>query len=292
MSYLPPESPDESAHTADKRRRIPGGGAARAGGGAGRTCHGEYRCAEPGTERDGAVADAAAADRVQSNRGAGMGHRRNAGGLRDRGAAQTFAGKTGHGDFRNQSRRESRRECLLLRNSGRGARRHAASHSVGGDVALLEKDGSEIRKLRARGAGHRGNDFERRIAGPGFAQRECAGAVERRREIHAAIAKDHTQPTQRRKRSARAQLLLAIRTKTRQKRGAGHGLRRDFFRRRFHHAAAPRPDAHRIAESSFSLGRANRSRFSALSGFRRKNLLRRKGPDFLKKLRSFSPSEK
>jgi len=54
-----------------------------------------------GAQRGSAVVDAAAADRVQPDRGAGMGHRRDAGGLRDRGAAQTFAGKAGHGDFRD-----------------------------------------------------------------------------------------------------------------------------------------------------------------------------------------------
>src|SRR3981189_1751641 len=44
--------------------------------------------------------------------------------------------------------------------------------------------------------GRRRIDFERRIAESSVAQRECAGAVEWRREIHAAIAKDHAQPAQ------------------------------------------------------------------------------------------------
>ena len=51
----------------------------------------------------------------------------------------------------------------------------------------------------------------------------------------------------------------------RQGRGAGHGLCRDFLRRRFHHAVAPRPHAHRIAQSSLALGRADRGGFCALA---------------------------
>src|SRR5260370_14698696 len=128
----------------------------------------------------------------------------------------------------------------------------------GGDVLVLEKRKCEIREFRARGAGRGGIDFERRIAGSGFAERECAGAVERRREIHAAIAKNHAQPIDRRERSARTQLLLALRTKARQKRRAGHGLRRDLFRSRLHHSAAPRPHTRRIAQSPLALGHANR----------------------------------
>src|SRR5258708_500143 len=87
----------------------------------------------------------------------------------------------------------------------------------------------------------------------------CNKIAERQREIHAAITKNHAQPIKRRERSTRPQLLLAIRTKARQERGAGHRLRRDFFRRRLHHAAAPRSHAHQIAESSFTLGQTDRS---------------------------------
>src|SRR5258708_27809325 len=158
VSYTEGNGRDE-AYSVDERRRISSGRAAGAGGGAGRFRDGEYCGAKPGAEWDSAIADAAAADRLQQNRGAGVGHRWDGGGLRDRGAAQTFAGKTGHRDFRNQSRGKSRRKYLLLRNCGSGAGRGATSHSVGGDVVVLEKDGSEIRKLGACGAGRCGNDF-------------------------------------------------------------------------------------------------------------------------------------
>src|SRR5260370_1545290 len=64
----------EAIHTSNQRRRVPGGGAAGAGCRAGGICDGEHCGTEPGTERHGTVADAAAADRLQQNRGAGMGH--------------------------------------------------------------------------------------------------------------------------------------------------------------------------------------------------------------------------
>src|SRR5712664_2257278 len=147
-----------------------------------------------------------------------MGDRRDARGLRHCRVAQTFAGETGHGDFRDQSRSQPWRKRLLLRDSRSRARGSTASYSVDGDVALFEEKRSAIRKLRAGGKGGRRACFEGRITGSGAAQRERAGAVERRSTIHAAIAENHAQSIERRKRSARPQLLLAVRTENRQRR--------------------------------------------------------------------------
>src|SRR5690348_18081050 len=60
--------------------------------------------------------------------------------------------------------------------------------------------------------------FRSRIAGSGAAEHQRAGTVERRRALHAAIEKNHAQPVERRKRSARAHLLLAFRAENRQDR--------------------------------------------------------------------------
>src|SRR6267142_1410981 len=68
------------------------------------------------------------------------------------------------------------------------------------------------------GADSGGNDFEGRATGSSAAQRECAGALERRSAIHAAIAENYAQSIERRKRSAGPQLLLAVRTENRQRR--------------------------------------------------------------------------
>src|SRR5260370_19318339 len=96
------------------------------------------------------------------------------------------------------------------------------------------------------------------IAGPGFAERECAGAVERRSKIHSAIEEDHAEPVERRKRSARADLLLAVRAAHRQRRGARFGLCGDFFRRGVDHTSASLSYRYQIVESFVALAAANR----------------------------------
>src|ERR1700681_2459186 len=81
--------------------------------------------------------------------------------------------------------------------------------------------------------------------------------MERRSEIHAAIQEDYPQPVERRKRSARADLLLAVRAAHRQRRGAGFGLRGDFCRRGVHHSSASRSYRYQIAEPFVALGAAD-----------------------------------
>src|ERR1700730_8025644 len=115
------------------------------------------------------------------------------GGRGDCGAPPALAGATRPGDFRNQFRRESGRERLLLRDGRGRARRGAASYSFVGNLSLLEGRGREIRYGGAHCSLRGGVSLEGRIAGSGFAKRECARAVDRRREVHAATEEDNAQ---------------------------------------------------------------------------------------------------
>ena len=74
-----------------------------------------------------------------------------------------------------------------------GAAREGALHHIP-SIAI---------SLCARGARRGRNRAERRPTRPGTAQRERARTVEGRGKIHAAIAENHAQPAERRKRSAR-----------------------------------------------------------------------------------------
>src|SRR5207245_1664779 len=94
---------------------------ARAGGGAGGFRYGQRCSAFLGAERDGAVTDAAATDRGASQKSAALGGGGHSRGCSDCGAAPLASGAAGPGDFRNQSRREYGRECLLLWNGGSSA---------------------------------------------------------------------------------------------------------------------------------------------------------------------------
>ena len=240
-------------------------GLARAGGGARRIRDGEHCCAEPGAERSGAIADAAAADRLQPDWRTRMGDGWDAGGLRDRGAAQTFAGKTGHGDFRDQSRSESGENVYYSGTVGAAREGGVASHAGGSDVAVLEKDGSAIWKVGAVGAA-----LAEMILKEGLPDQVLLnvnvpepwnGGVRFTRQSKKITRNQLTEGKDPRGRS----YFWLLRTANRQGYGAGHGLRRDFFRRRFHHAIASRPHAHRIAQSSFPLGRADRGGFYAIA---------------------------
>jgi len=77
--------------------------------------------------------------------GAGVGHRWDASGLRDRGAAQTFCRKSRDMVISGINHGANLGENVYYSGTGgSGARRRATSHSIGGDVAMLEKRKSEI----------------------------------------------------------------------------------------------------------------------------------------------------
>jgi len=72
------------------------------------------------------------------------------------------------------------------------------------------------------------------------------------------IAKNHAQPIERRKRSARRSYFWLFEQKIDKDVEPDTDYAAIFFRRCLHYTIAPRSHAHPIAEPSFSLGRANR----------------------------------
>src|SRR5271166_5435222 len=107
-----------------------------------------------------------------------MGGGWNAGGLRHCGAAQIVEGTSGRGDFRNQSRRESGRKCLLLRDGRRSAGSGDSSCTRAGDVPLFQENRQGFWARGATGAAVDGTDAEGRFTTAGSAERERAGSVE------------------------------------------------------------------------------------------------------------------
>src|SRR5262249_3882827 len=154
----------------------------------------------------------------------------NSGGCRNRRAAQIVAGKTGLGNFGNQSRREHGRKCLLLRDGWCGAGSGVAPYSFDCDVALRAERKSQVRSRGTHRAQGGRNYLERRIAGPSSAEHQRAGAVEGRRAFHAAIEKNYAQSIDRRKRSEGSHLLLDLRTENRKRYRAGYGFPCRFWR--------------------------------------------------------------
>ena len=170
-----------------------------------------------------------------------MGDRWDACRLRHRGAAPPPARAAGHRDFGHQLRRKPRRERVLLRHGGSGARSRVAPHPCGRDVAVLEK----IRRRFQTVGAHRTHGgracVERKAARSSAAQHQRARTLDRRRPLHAPVKKDHAQSTERRQRPARTIVFLAFRAAHQFRRREGLRLRSDFRRRRVDHAAAPRP---------------------------------------------------
>jgi len=176
------------------------------------------------SQRGSAVVDAAAADREQKRIGSGVGHRRDAGGLGDRGAAQTFAGKPDMVISGINTAQISGKMSITRVPVGAAARRRAASHSFRRQCRCARKKTEVKFEIGARDAGAARIDLKKDCRSS-FAQRECAGAVERRREITRQSQRSRATSSGR-KRSARAQLFLAVRAENRQGREPDRIMRR------------------------------------------------------------------